>query len=167
MGLVGQVKACVRLAGAFGTPFIMYVESDKEWFFGPPLSAFVDRAPDGDEVGVVLAARDATSFETFPPMQRFTEGVINRLCGDLIAPGDYSYGPFLMNRALLPHVAGLQESVGWGWRHSVFREAHRRGLRVLHVVGNYPCPVEDRVEDASERTHRLRQLSQNILGLID
>jgi hypothetical protein len=34
------------------------------------------------------------------------------------------------------------------------------------VTGDYPCPPDQRVEDDAERTHRLRQLGENILGLI-
>jgi hypothetical protein len=101
-------------------------------------------------------------------MQRYTEGVINHLCGELIgAPGDYSYGPFLMNRALLPSLSSLAARLGWGWRHFAFLTAHRLGFRVQHVTGAYPCPPDQRHESTTERTHRLRQLSQNILGLID
>ena len=57
-------------------------------------------------------------------------------------------------------------NLGWGWRHAVFHAAHRGGLRVEHVIDDYPCPPDQRVEDDAERTHRLRQLSDNIRGLI-
>jgi hypothetical protein len=71
-----------------------------------------------------------------------------------------------MNRTLLPALTGLPEGMGWGWRPYAFAQAARRGLRVLHLVDDHPCPTDQRAEDDDERTHRLRQLSQNILGLI-
>lgn len=167
-GLVAQVTATLAVAGAFGRRFILYVEPDKQLFFGERMSEFVRRAPDADDVGVVVAARSAESLETFPAMQRYTEGVINHLCGELIGvPGDYSYGPFLMNRALLPSLTSLPPRLGWGWRHFAFLTAHRLGYRVHHVSGDYPCPPDQRHESAPQRAHRLRQLSQNIRGLID
>ena len=167
-GLVAQVKASFQLAAAFRTPRILYVEPDKEAFFERRLGAFLRGAPAGDDVGVVLAARSAASFATFPPTQRYTESVINTLTGEQVgAAGDYSYGPFLVHRRLLPQLAHLDGRLGWGWRHFVFRVARRQGLRVAHVTGDYPCPPEQRHEDEAERRHRLRQLSENLLGLID
>jgi hypothetical protein len=167
-GLVPQVAAALEIAAAFDRRFVLYVEPDKELFMGPPLREFIRRAPDDDEVGVALAARSKESMGTFPEMQRYTEGVINHLAGSLIAAdGDYSYGPFLMNRALLPHLTPLESRLGWGWRHFAFLRAHREGFRVHHVSGDYPCPPEQRYESPADRAHRLRQLSQNILGLIE
>jgi hypothetical protein len=166
-GLVRQVKASLDLAATFERPFILYVEPDKELFFGPQVTAFVQRAPDAGDVGVVLASRSDESFRTFPPMQRYTEGVVNHLCAEMIGrEGDYSYGPFLINRALLPHVARVDDQVGWGWRHLAFRTAQRHGFSIHHVTGDYPCPPDQRVEGDAERMHRMRQLSENILGLI-
>jgi hypothetical protein len=167
-GLVPQVKASLQLAASFERPFILYTEPDKERFFAAGLQPFLREAPAADDVGVVLAARSPGSFRTFPPMQQYTEGVINQLCGDTIAgPGDYAYGPFLMNRRLLPCVARIHGRVQWGWRPWLFRAARRLGLRVLHLVGDHPCPEDQRVEDEAERQHRMLQLSQNILGLVD
>ncbi len=167
-GLVAQVQTSVAAAGAHGRPFVLYVEPDKEVFFDGRLREFVSRAPDGGQPGVVLASRSDESLATYPPMQRYTEGVINYLCGTLIGrQGDYSYGPFLMHRALLPAVAGFGAHLGWGWRHAAFSAAARAGLDVVHVSGDYPCPADQRVEDDAERAHRIRQLSQNLLGLIE
>jgi hypothetical protein len=167
-GLVPQVHASLQLARSSGRRFILYVEPDKEIFFAQQLGDFVRRAPAGPDVGIVMASRSDESFQTYPPTQRYTEGVINKLCGDLVGcAGDYSYGPFLMTRELLPHVADLDARLGWGWRHFTFAMAHRLVLRVLHVTDDYICPVEQRAEDEAERQHRLRQLSQNLLGLLD
>jgi hypothetical protein len=167
-GLVPQVTAALEIAAALDRRFVLYVEPDKERFVGTPLREFVDRAPDDDQVGVVLAARSEESMGSFPEMQRYTEGVINHLAGSLIgADGDYSYGPFLMNRALLRHLRPLEPRLGWGWRHFAFLRAHREGFRVHHVRGDYSCPPDQRHESAADRAHRMRQLSQNILGLIE
>ena len=167
-GLVAQVQASMHLASSYGTPFILYAESDKEFFFKERLGDFVARAPGGPLVGAVVAARSPDSYQTYPAMQRYTEGVINHLSGMAIgAAGDYSYGPFLLNRRLLPDIARLPAAKGWGWRHATFLAAHRHGLAVLHIEGDYPCPGDQRVEDDEQRCHRLRQLSQNILGLVD
>jgi hypothetical protein len=143
------------------------VEPDKAFFFEHRLRNFLQLVPEQPDLGVVLASRSAESFQTFPPMQRYTEEVINHLCAQLLGVGgDYSYGPFLMNRALLPHVAAVERDLGWGWRHSTFRAAHRAGLRVIHLTGDYPCPPDQRCENDAERMHRIRQLAQNVAGLV-
>jgi hypothetical protein len=165
-GLIAQVEASLRLARQFGTRFILYTEPDKEHFFAR-LGEFVRRATARSEVDLAIAARSTRSFRTYPPMQRYTEAVINRLCGNTLGcRGDFSYGPFLLPRALVRDLLPLPPHLGWGWRHYAFHRAVRRGLRVRHLTGEYPCPLDQRVEDASERAHRLRQLSQNIQGLL-
>jgi hypothetical protein len=47
----------------------------------------------------------------------------------------------------------------------VFRAAHAHPLPIVHLAGDYECPLDQRTEDDAERLHRLRQLSQNIDGL--
>lgn len=164
-GLVAQVTASLELAAQGGAPYLLYTEPDKEQFFGDSLQQFVEAAGDAD-ARVAIAARSDDSFATFPPLQRYTEGVLNHLCATVIGhPGDYSYGPFLMTRALLSAAADLRPDLGWGWRPCMFLAAHRRGLRLQHVVGHHPCPVDQQTEDDQEQMHRLRQLSQNISGL--
>jgi hypothetical protein len=167
-GLVAQVTASMRAAAAWQTAFILYTEPDKHLFFDGRLADFVARAPSNDNVGVVLAARDQPSFSTFPPFQQRTEGALNAICADLVgARGDYCYGPFLMNRALLSELDAMKSELGWGWRPFIFAAARRRGYDVVHHVGDFPCPPEQRHEDESERIHRLRQLRQNVEGLIE
>lgn len=167
-GLVPQVKTSLAVAADLGRPFVLYTEPDKEIFFRTGLQDFLQRAPADDDVGIVIAARSDAAFATFPPVQRYTEGVINHLTGEALGvPGDYSYGPFLVHAALVPAILKLDTRLGWGWRHAAFLTAHRHGRRVVHLSGEYPCPPEQREEDAAERVHRLRQLSQNILGLTD
>jgi hypothetical protein len=166
-GLVNQVKTSFELASRFGTEFVLYTEPDKKLFFTEHVKDFLRLALQRS-AGVAIAARSAASFETFPPIQRYTEGVINRLCSDTIGiAGDYSYGPFLVNRALLPFLARVDERLGWGWRHYMFRSAHRQGLRVIHIEGDFQCPMDQRSEDDRDRAHRIVQLSQNLVGLIE
>lgn len=164
--LVAQVQDSFRVAAALGTRFILYVEPDKEAFFAHGMVDFLRRAPDDEDVGVVVAARSKTSFDTFPPMQRYTENVINHLCAEVLGlGGDYSYGPFVIRRCLVEHVCGLNHQLGWGWRHSTFRAASRQARRIVHVVGDYGCPQGQQEEDDGERMHRMRQLSEAIHGL--
>jgi hypothetical protein len=167
-GLVAQVCAGMNAAARFGRPHILYTEPDKEDFFRTRLSTFLCSAPDASRNGVVIAARDASSFSTYPRLQQRAEGIINDLCAEVIGiAGDYSYGPFLMPAEMLHHVVALEAAIGWGWRHRVFLTAHREQRPVVHVAGDHPCPPDGQQEDAAERAHRLRQLSQNILGLIE
>ena len=166
-GLVPQVKAALARAASLDTRFVLYTEGDKAEFFERHLAAFLAGAPDGDEVGVVVAARSAASFATFPPLQRYCETALAHLTAQITGvPGDYSYGPFLIDRRLLDDLAHVQSELGWGWRHFMFAAAALRGLRVTHVTGDYTCPVDQREEGARERVHRLRQLSQSVEGLV-
>lgn len=168
-GLVAQVRASLSCAAQFGRSHILYTEPDKGDFFRARLLAFLGAAPNTrGGAGVVIAARTAASVGTYPPMQQRAEHVINDLCADVLGvAGDYSYGPFLMPVEMLPDVEHMEASLGWGWRHRVFLTAIRTGRPILHVTADHPCPPEGRAEDHAERAHRLRQLSQNILGLID
>ncbi len=166
-GLVGQVKASVRLALDSGRRFILYTEPDKLAFFERKVDRFIRAAPDGPDVGIVVAARDDASFATFPRFQQHTEGSLNVLVADLVGTqGDYCYGPFLMNRVLAGYVDSAHDDLGWGWRPFVFRTAHALGYRILQHADEYACPPDQRVDDDTERLHRLRQLRQNVDGLI-
>jgi len=167
-GLVGQIAAGFAAAADLEPRYVLYTEPDKESFFAEPLRAFLEQAPDEEDVGVVLAARTATAFQTFPPMQRYAEGVANTLCRHFCGrDGDYSYGPFLLARPLMNVVEMVHPALGWGWRPFVFRRAHETGRRVVHVDGAHECPLDQRAENADDRKHRLRQLQQNIDGLLD
>ena len=166
-GLIPQIKASLSAAANLRPRFILYVESDKQMFFAQKLGRFLRDAPSAGDVGVVMAARDEDSFATFPRTQQIAESAINTLTGDFVGtPGDYSYGPFLLHPSLAEHVDRLPADVGWGWRHFLFAVAARRGLRVIHVVDDLPCPEDQREEDAAERSHRLKQLTQNVSGLL-
>lgn len=166
-GLVGQMQASMAAAAAFDRPFVLYTEPDKESFFARHLRQFLDRAPEQDDVGIVVASRSSSSFETFPTMQRYVESIVNHLCSARVGVcTDYSYGPFLMHRALVPHVGNADTQLGWGWRPFIFTTAHREGRRVTYVTGDYECPPDQRDEDEGDRAHRLRQLRENLSGLL-
>ena len=166
-GLIAQIKASLGAAAKAHPRFILYAESDKQMFFEQKLARFLAEATIADDVGVVISARNEASFETYPRTQRMTEAAINALTGDVVGtPGDYSYGPFLLNRKLAPYLDGVPADIGWGWRHYLFALAARLGLTVVHVVDDLPCPEDQRADDPAERGHRLKQLTQNVNGLL-
>lgn len=162
-----QAGRSLRAAHASGRRFILYTESDKAEFFRAGLRGFVSEAPGDDEVGVVLASRSAESFETFPEFQRMTEGALNRCCAEVVGRRfDFSYGPFLLNRELVPGLEAAPEDSGWGWRTYAFGLASRLGYRLEALVKELPCPVGQRGDDERERLYRMRQLSQGVEGLL-
>src|SRR4051812_29485635 len=79
-GMISQVRESLTRAAQRGTRFILYTEPDKLQFFASGLRDFIATAPDDDDIGIVLAGRTASGMETFPSIQRYTEGVINELC---------------------------------------------------------------------------------------
>lgn len=167
-GLVGQIKASLRAAAQTGRRFILYLEPDKESFVESRLASFLSQAPDDNDVGVVLAARSARSLDTYPSTQKFAESAFNTLAGEALRlPADYLYGPCVLNRELVPSAEGAGAALGWGWRPYVFAIALRVGLRILAIEGEHPCPDAQRAERDADRIHRLRQLGQNLNGLVE
>jgi hypothetical protein len=167
-GLVPQIKAAVERARRLEPDWLLYVEPDKEQFFHERLPGFLQRALSHDDAALVLAARSPASFATFPPMQRQTEHAFNTLCAHVTGVhGDYLYGPFVMRTTVAAHLHAVSDTLGWGWRPALFMTARRQGHRLLHDVDEHPCPDDQRTEDESDRAHRLRQLSQNVLGLVE
>jgi hypothetical protein len=166
-GLVAQIRSSLQAALEAATPFVVYTEPDKTAFFRRHLRNFAASAPDDPAVGAVLAARSAAAFATFPPMQRFTETTANELCAERCALAtDYFYGPFLLRRELVEEIDDLPGRIGWGWRPFLFARAVHRGYRVVSWTGDFECPPDQRQEDEAERLHRVRQLNQNVDGLI-
>ncbi len=166
-GLVGQVKASLHAAARAERRFVLYTEPDKLAFFDDHLGDFLERAASHEQIGAVLAARSDAAFTTFPLVQQFTETTFNRACGESLGiAGDYTYGPFLLSAALVEHVDAASNDFGWGWRPYLFAVAHRSGRSLTHVVGDYRCPAEQRLDEEGERIHRMRQLAQNINGLV-
>ena len=165
-GLIGQVKASIRMAREAGSDYILYLESDKELFVSGPMTNFVESATVEPDTGAILASRSRHSFETFPPFQRRLESAFNSVASGVLGLGaDYLYGPFLMERSIAAHVEGVADDLGWGWRPFIFATTHRLGRRVCAIEGDYMCPSEQTFEDGADRLHRLRQLGQNIDGL--
>jgi hypothetical protein len=165
-GLVGQARFALRQASALNTDRILYTEPDKLRFFRAHLHTFLERAGNAD-AGIVLASRSAASFETYPASQRFAEGVLNTLCGAEIGQvADYSYGPFVIRRELVRALDGLPASIGWGWRPFLFVTARRLGHDVIALPGDYTCPESGRVDDDAQQRHRLRQLAENLSGVV-
>lgn len=163
--LVGQVVASLHAAAATGAPVILYTEPDKQTFFDTHLDGFLAAALRHVDAGIVLAARSDDAFATFPAFQQRTERSFNQLCGEVVGEQtDYLYGPFLLKSALVAELAGVDASVGWGWRPFLFTLARRRGYRIASISGDYACPIDQRGDE--ERAHRLRQLSENAQGLV-
>jgi hypothetical protein len=114
---------------------------------------------------VVLASRSAESYATFPEFQRHTEDAINTCCAELVgAPFDFTYGPFLLNGALLPCLERLPDDIGWGWRPYAFTTAHRLGLSVQSLARASACPPNQRSE--AETIYRMQQLAESVRGLV-
>ena len=166
-GLWPQVRRSIRAAHESAAGFILYTEPDKRDFFRAGLREFISEAHGGERAGVVLAARTAESFATFPEFQRDTETAINRCCAEVVGePADFTYGPFLLNRALVPHLAQAPDDLGWGWRPYAFGTARRLGYRVDSAEKDLPCPPEQREDSRAERIYRMKQLSESIRGLV-
>ena len=166
-GLWPQAKTSLRAAFSAGPACICYTEPDKGAFFREALSPFLAAAPDQDPPGVVLASRSASGFATFPAFQRATETAINHCCAEVIGPAvDYTYGPFLMRRELVAYLDQVPADIGWGWRPFIFGIAPRLGYPVDSWPGDFNCPGEQQAESPSDRLYRIRQLSQNIQGLL-
>jgi hypothetical protein len=167
-GVWRQARTSIRAAAdEADAEFILYTEPDKRDFFRDGLREFVSDAPAARDVGVVMASRSAGSFATFPEFQRHTETAINRCCAEVLCvEADFTYGPFLLNHALVPHLGRAADSIGWGWRPYAFGTARRLGYRICQVERHLPCPPEQREDGGAERLYRIRQLGQNIEGLV-
>jgi hypothetical protein len=166
--LLSQVRAALAHARQWEPDALLYTEPDKQRFFSEDLAQFLQDAERTDDApGVTIAARSPEAFMTFPLTQRVAEDACNRLCEIAIGvAADYFYGPFVMAPALADHLDALPDEVGWGWRPFMFAVAKRLGLSVSSIPGDFRCPDADREESAADRVHRMRQLAQNVEGLI-
>ena len=166
-GVWPQARRSIQAADEAGARFILYTEPDKREFFQDGLQEFITGAPGDDTVGIVLASRSAPSFATFPAFQQYTEAAINRCCAEVVGQdADFTYGPFLLNRGLVPHLSGAAADLGWGWRPYAFGMAHRLGYRICYSEMDLPCPAQQRGDSRAERVYRMKQLSQSIHGLV-
>jgi hypothetical protein len=162
-GLVAQVRAALSAAAGAGAR-VLYTEPDKHDFFARHLGEFLAAAPSCN-AAIVLGARSAPAFATFPAFQQLTESTFNQLCAEFVGVRtDYLYGPFLVDAPLVARIGSVADTVGWGWRPFLFATAAREGQRVASIVGDYECPPAQRGDE--ERLHRLRQLQQNVAGLL-
>jgi hypothetical protein len=166
-GVFAQAKNSLNAAFETTAPFVFYTEPDKEIFFQDALPKLIDEVVNNEALGIQLASRSAKGFATFPAFQQMTETTINNCCADVIKKDvDFTYGPFLLNRKLIPFLNAVKEDVGWGWRPYTFVMAHRSGLEITASVDDFTCPTDQRDDDAKERIYRMKQLEQNIRGIV-
>lgn len=166
-GLWPQAKKSITEAGKAGAKTILYTEPDKLQFFQQHLPRMLAEKVLAEDTGVVLASRSAAGFASFPPFQQITERTINNCGQEIIGlETDYCYGPFLFNSRLIPALDFLPDNCGWGWRPALFATAHRKKLRVDTYMGDFFCPPDQQAEDTAERIYRMKQLTQNIDGLV-
>jgi hypothetical protein len=165
-GLWAQALTSLQQAADSGASFILYTEPDKLDFF-TMLPAFINDINVNEHTGVVLASRSAKGMASFPAFQQMTEATINNCCAEVIGKSfDYTYGPFVMNSKLVAHLRDLANDIGWGWRPYAFNIAARMGLKIQSSTGDYYCPEDQREDDAGERVYRMKQLVQNIQGVV-
>jgi len=166
-GVHAQAENSLQAAYKTGAPFLLYTEPDKEEFFKTGLFKLLSQVEADNSLGIRLAARSAKGFGSFPSFQQMTETTINNCCSEITGQlFDYTFGPFLLNRNLVPYLNKLPEDVGWGWRPYLFSLANRLGLRIEALVDDFYCPPDQRADDAKERIYRMRQLEQNIRGIV-
>lgn len=166
-GLWPQVKQSISAAQASGARFILYTEPDKKAFFRQHLPQMLDLIDPGQRTGVVLASRSREGFASFPAFQQMTEETINRCCSVVTGlQTDYCYGPFLFHAQLVPFLNTIRDDAGWGWRPYLFALAQRLGWQLDVYEGSFLCPMDQRNEDPGEKIYRMKQLTQNIVGLV-
>lgn len=166
-GLWAQAKNSITEAHRYGAKTILYTEPDKLLFVQHHLPQMIENGRWNEKSGVVLAARSAKAFASFPAFQQMTETTINRCCAEVTGLAtDYLYGPFLFTCDLLPYLDVLPETCGWGWRSFLFAKAHLLGYTIESSEGDYFCPPDQQADDAGERIYRMKQLAQNIDGIV-
>jgi len=166
-GVWAQAGNSARKAYEAGADYILYTEPDKKAFFEHALPNFLAEVKPDEDAGIILASRSAAAFSTFPSFQQMTETTINNCCAEVTSNRqDYTYGPFLMHRKLVPSLQLVQDDIGWGWRPYVFCIAQRLGYNIRNVTGEFNCPEEQKQDSAAERIYRMKQLLQNIQGTL-
>lgn len=165
-GLWPQARLSITTAIESGAKYIFYTEPDKLHFFSEHLKQMLN-AIEIETAGVVLASRSMKGFSSFPPFQQMTETTINNCCKEVIGKEmDYCYGPFLFNSNLVPYLKLLDDNIGWGWRPFLFAMAHRLGFTVGNFESDFVCPADQQEDDEAEKVYRMKQLTQNVNGLI-
>jgi hypothetical protein len=166
-GVWPQVKTSLQAAFDHGAKFIVYTEPDKRTFFKQGLPDLLKNLVMDAHTGVMIAVRSAAGFESYPQFQRMTETTINNCCSEVTQVNtDYTYGPFIMNRLVVPHLDTLPANIGWGWRPYAFVVAARLNYKVESFEGPFFCPPDQQQDDANERVYRMKQLSENIEAIV-
>ncbi len=164
-GLVSQVKRSLNEALKTNADYILYTESDKQLFFQDKIDAFSSLSSEilPTNPGMILASRTQESFSTFPPFQRRAEHFLNDMLANITGNVcDYSYGPRILSRDLLPHIDDLGESMGWGWMTYLVLAAHRLNKEVKNIELSLPCPPDQQGETENDKKYRLQQLQQHL-----
>ena len=171
-GYFGQIKECLLQASKRGYPFIIYTESNKLDFFKQSLKEFINQSQkiihSDPKTGVILASRDKNSLATFPPLQRMTEIMMNQLLSYFLQDDnqiDYTYGPRIINREVLPYLFNVKEDLGWGWISFILLVSKKLGKPIRSILVETPCPKEERIENASEEIIRLKKFQDNIFAI--
>lgn len=163
-----SIETAHKLAETLGATYVLYTESDKEWFFAHQLEEFVRRSSGDPDVGIFVASRSDESFATFPDFQQFTERVVNRLFSELLnQKADFVYGPLLISHHIMSYLDFIRQDIGWGWRCFFLVAAHLTRQEIVPIHLYLPCPEDQRTElSKGDRIHRIKQLSQNIQGIV-
>lgn len=166
-GVWHQAKESLLAAHQHGSKFIFYTEPDKQDFFTHSLPAFFSNLTINDHTGIITVSRSPESFATFPLFQQMTETAINHCCAEIIKQNvDFTYGPVLLNSRLIPYLQLVNEDVGWGWRPYIFNIALRLGYTIDTYEGEFECPAFQQKDNPFEKIYRMKQLAQNIQGLV-
>ncbi len=166
-GLWSQIHQSLQTAFTSGVESILYTEPDKLDFFQKHLSGWLQKTTQYDPKGILMAGRTSEAFSSFPSFQQYTESTINRCCEEMIKESlDFVYGPFLLNKNIIPHLNNLPSEIGWGWRSYSFGIAKRLGYKVGEIQGEFNCPGDQRVETEKDRIYRMKQMVQNVEGLL-
>jgi len=166
-GVWAQVKNSLSEAYQSGSSFILYTEPDKHDFFEKGLPRMLNEVMVNEGSGIITASRSAAGFATFPSFQQMAETTINSCCSEIISSAiDYTYGPFILNRQLVPYLELVQEDIGWGWRPYTFNIANRLGYKIEAFTNDFSCPLTQQKDNQAERIYRMLQLAQNIQGLV-
>lgn len=166
-GVWQQAKSSLWDAYHSGADFIVYTEPDKTEFFSRFLEKMLEEVEMDKTIGVALASRSAAGFSSFPTFQQMTETAINKCCFEITGIlADHTYGPFIMNRKLIPYINLVKEDIGWGWRPYIFGIASRLNCNVISYKGDFSCPPSQQDDSAPERIYRMKQLGQNMQGIV-
>ena len=131
------------------------------------MDTFISKALAHESAGVVLASRSPSSFATFPAFQRRAESAFNAVASVILGvDADFLYGPFLMNGYVAALVDGAAPDLGWGWRPFDIQHRPTAWSANGHRRRGLPRPADQVHEHDAERQHRLRQLGENLNGLV-